>query len=48
MINIPIFIIATGFFIISNAYHGWNILPTDSVEVITDGITLLIYALSFK
>lgn len=41
------FWIAICFFISQNNYFGWNALPQSDVELIADGITMLLVTLAF-
>ena len=45
--SITIFLSAMLFGLAETAYFGWNWLPKSGAEVICDGITLVIFALSF-
>lgn len=45
--NIPVFIIAIGFFILLNKHFGWNGYPKSSDELICDGISFVLLAMAF-
>lgn len=40
-----IFIFAVGWFVLQNAYFGWNAFPRSDAELISDGIGFLLLAL---
>jgi hypothetical protein len=42
-----IFILALGFGYTENTYFGWNSLPRSDAELLADGITMILFALSF-
>jgi hypothetical protein len=46
-VNIKVFIIATMFAVVENAYFGWNLTPKSDAELICDGIAMVMYALAF-
>jgi hypothetical protein len=47
-IDWSVFFLAFMFSIVANSYYGWNLMPQSDAELITDGIFLLLVALSFK
>jgi hypothetical protein len=47
-INIPRAVFAAFFGLVSTSYFGWNLSPKSEAELICDGITILIAALSFE
>jgi hypothetical protein len=40
-------IIAIMFFVSQNNYFGWNLKPMSDMELLTDGIALLLLSLAF-
>lgn len=46
-VNWPIFAIAVLWGLLETAYFGWNWAPKSNAELIADGFTALLYALSF-
>lgn len=46
--NLPILFMAVWFFITENAYFGWNARPQSADELICDGITMVLLALSLR
>jgi hypothetical protein len=45
--NLQVFICAVLFWLAQNSYFGWNWLPKSDAEMIADGITYLLLAMSF-
>jgi hypothetical protein len=41
-------IFGIAFAIETNAYFGWHLKPQSDAELVTDGIVLLIFALSWR
>lgn len=43
-----IFCIAVTFWVIQNNYFGWNVTPKSDVELVTDGISFVLFAMAFQ
>jgi len=46
--NIRIFILASLFGLIETAYFGWNMFPKSESELVCDGITMILFAMSLR
>ncbi len=46
--NLRIYFLAVAFSLVETGYFGWHMLPASSAELICDGITLTLFAMSIK